>query len=76
MPPGIPEISEITEALLYACKFWIDHIVEVRSPVPNELIAELRDLSSIRLVLWMEIISSKDWFPGLGNVHSWYEVRI
>jgi hypothetical protein len=76
VPPGIPEISEITEALLYACKFWIDHVVEVRSPVPNELIVELHNLSSMRLVLWMEIISSKGRFPGLGDVHSWYEVRI
>jgi hypothetical protein len=32
VPPGIPEISEITEALWYACKFWIDHVVEVRPP--------------------------------------------
>ena len=76
VPPGIPEISEIMEALLYACKFWIDHIVEVRSPVPNELIAELHNLSSMRLVLWMEIISSKDQFRGLGDVRRWYEVRI
>jgi hypothetical protein len=76
VPPGIHEISEITEALLYACKFWIDHIVEVRSPVPNGLITELHNLSSMRLVLWMEIISSQGRFPGLGDVRSWYEVRI
>ena len=47
VPPGIPKISEITEALLYACKFWIDHVVEVQTPVPNELIAELHNLSSM-----------------------------
>jgi hypothetical protein len=76
VPPGIPEIPEITEALLYACKFWIDHTVEVRSPVPNELIAEFHNFSTMRLVLWMEIISSKGRFPGLGDVRSWYEVRI
>jgi hypothetical protein len=74
--PGIPEISEPMEAVLYACKFWIDHIVEVQSPVPNELMVELRNLSSTRLVLWMEVISSKGRFPGLRDVRSWCEVRI
>jgi hypothetical protein len=63
---GILEISKLMGALLYACKFWIDHIVAVQSPVPNQLIAELCNLSSTGLVLWMEVISSKGRFPGCG----------
>lgn len=43
---GIPEVSEITEQLWYACKFWIDHILEVGSPVPNELVGVLRNVMS------------------------------
>jgi hypothetical protein len=74
--PGIPEISELTEALLYACKFWIDHTVEVQSPVPEELISELCNLSSTRFIHWMEVISSKGKFPGLRNIRSWCGVRI
>jgi tetratricopeptide (TPR) repeat protein len=73
--PGIPEISEITEQLWYACKFWIDHIIEVQSPASNQLTTVLRDVMSRRLVLWMEVITSKDKFPGLYRVNNWLQVR-
>jgi len=74
--PGIPEIHDITEELLYACKFWIDHTVGVQSPVPNELTTALHDLLSTRLVLWIEVISSMGRFPGLWEVYKWCQVRI
>ena len=65
---GIPEVSEITEQLWYACKFWIDHILEVGSPVPNELVGVLRNVMSTWLILWMEVITSNCTFPGLQSV--------
>jgi hypothetical protein len=74
--PGIPEISEIAEQLRYACKFWIDHIVEVQSPASNQLTIALCDVMSRRLILWMEVIASKDKFPGLHKVNGWLQVRI
>jgi hypothetical protein len=73
--PGIPEIHEITEELVYACKFWIDHLVGVQSPVLNELTTALHNLLSTQLVLWMEVISSIGKFPGLRDVCKWYQVN-
>jgi hypothetical protein len=74
--PGIPQIHEINEEILYACKFWISHTVGVQSPVPNELTAGLCNLLSTQLVLWMEVISSKGRFPGLRAIRKWFEVRL
>ena len=74
--PGISELPEITEQLGYACKFWIDHVVEVQSPASNQLTTALCDVMSRRLVLWMEVIASKDKFSGLHKVNGWLQVRI
>ncbi|KAF8594481.1 hypothetical protein BDV93DRAFT_515736 [Ceratobasidium sp. AG-I] len=37
--PGIPKIedAEVSEALWYACQFWIDHVLDVKPAAPVEL---------------------------------------
>jgi hypothetical protein len=73
---GIPELSDITEQLGYACKFWISHIVNVSNSVLNDLTAMLRKVMSTRLTLWMEVVTSKDKFQGLQEVGIWLQVSI
>jgi hypothetical protein len=71
---GIPVIADITEQLWYACKFWISHIIDVQSPVLDDLTATLRKVMSTRLMHWMEVVTSKGKFQGLQEVRNWLQV--
>jgi hypothetical protein len=72
---GIPQISEgeITEELWYACRFWIDHLLEVKTPLMG-LVASLQTFLLEKGVLWMEVLASKGRFRGLAQVQEWSEV--
>jgi hypothetical protein len=72
---GIPVIAEdeITEELWYACRFWIDHLLEVKTPLMS-LVASLQTFLSDKAVLWMELLASKGRFRGLAEVQEWSEV--
>ena len=76
--PGIPKITEsdISEELSYACRFWMDHIIDIESPVPSHLIRLLRDFVSTRLILWIELLTCKDKFQKLLKLRTWAQVRI
>jgi len=70
---GIPEITEgsITEEFGYACRFWMDHVVEVEAPVSSEFLGSLRRFVSGRLILWEEITTLKYKFQKLEEVRKW-----
>lgn len=67
---GIPEIGPISEELLYACKFWIDHLVDVKGSVLG-LVDALRSFLSTQVVLWMEVLTSEGQFQKLLKVRTW-----
>jgi hypothetical protein len=75
LEPGIPKIGEgdIAEELWYACRFWIDHLLEVRTPLMG-LLASLQTFLLDKSVLWMEVLASKGQTRGLAQVQQWSEV--
>jgi hypothetical protein len=76
--PGIPKMtdSDISEELLYACRFWMDHIVEVEAPVPSLLVEALQSFLSTQLISWIEILTAKDKFQKLLELRKWVQVGI
>jgi len=76
--PGIPKMidSNISEELLYACRFWMDHIVDVEAPVPSYLIEALQRFLSTQLVFWIEMLTVKDKFQKLLELRKWVQVGI
>ena len=75
---GIPEIAgeDISEALRYACRFWLQHVIDVDNPVPKLLVDSLRTFLSTRLVIWIEVLISKGEFQRLSALRRWLRVRI
>jgi hypothetical protein len=76
--PDIPKMTDgdISEELLYACRFWMDHIVEVEAPVPSLLIEALHRFLSTQLISWIEILTAKDKFQKLLELRKWVQVGI
>lgn len=76
--PRIPRIADdlIPEEVWYACRFWLDHIIDVECPIPPELIVALQDFVSTRIVLWTEIVAAKGKFRNLQGVRKWLQVLI
>jgi NACHT domain len=71
------DISEITvsEELLYACNFWIDHVVKIEIPQAS-LVDELRKFLSNYVVPWAVVSASKGQFRNLADVREWLQVSI
>jgi hypothetical protein len=74
---SVPNIGEniVSEQLLYACNFWIDHVVEIELPEAG-VVDELRKFLSDCLVSWVEISASKGQFHNLSDVREWLAVSI
>ena len=74
---GIPESagSHASEELWYACRFWIDHIVEVKAPVSDLVDAMHTFFSTKAVLLWMELVTSKGQFQKLAKARQWLQVR-
>jgi NACHT domain len=74
---GVPDIGEniVSEELLYACNFWIDHVVKIDIPEAN-LVDELRKFLSNYVVPWVEVSASKGQFRNLADVREWVQVSI
>ncbi|KEP45138.1 vegetative incompatibility protein HET-E-1, partial [Rhizoctonia solani 123E] len=58
----VPKIIErvnrtIPSELLYACQYWVEHMREGNCTL--DIIEDLRDLLSKRLLLWMEVLNLK-----------------
>jgi NACHT domain len=74
---GVPDIGEnvVFEELLYACNFWIAHVVKIEIPEAR-LVDELGKFLSKYVVPWMEVSTSKGQFHDLSEVRKWLEVSI
>jgi len=72
---AIPQIAGdvVSEALLYACQFWMDHIVTIAKPT-QELLDALQIFLVNHILTWMELVTAKQ-FAGLSNVINWIKVR-
>ncbi|KAF8595878.1 hypothetical protein BDV93DRAFT_563933 [Ceratobasidium sp. AG-I] len=66
-PPGVPIIGDhlIPEALRYACRFWIDHVLDMKVAVSRELVEQLQVLMETKAVLWIEAMAAKGTHRGL-----------
>ncbi|KAI0061596.1 hypothetical protein BV25DRAFT_725140 [Artomyces pyxidatus] len=68
----VPEIGPITEQLLYACRFWTSHIVEIDKHVlTTRLIKALDNFATTFLITWMEVVTAKDKFQSLEMIQEW-----
>lgn len=64
----------VSEAATYACRFWIDHLLDVNSSPSQELLSELRIFLSMYLATWLETLVSIDRFRPLTKIFSWFGV--
>ncbi|KZP11528.1 TPR-like protein, partial [Athelia psychrophila] len=71
-PPGIPDVFGVSEQLLYSCKSWIDHLVDLEDP-DSAITEGLQSLLSEYGTMWMEIVSSKSTFRGSQVAWDWLE---
>lgn len=65
---GIPGVGAISEPLWYACEFWISHLDNVETLGTGPLIVELNKFIGNRLILRMEVVSSKGTLQSLSEV--------
>ncbi|KAF8069116.1 hypothetical protein FPV67DRAFT_1625304 [Lyophyllum atratum] len=74
---GIPEIAghPFSAHLLYACEFWMDHLVTVEQPT-RELVEALRVFLSTNVITWMEVVTLTRQFEGLSRLREWIEKEL
>ncbi|KAF8602926.1 hypothetical protein BDV93DRAFT_473944 [Ceratobasidium sp. AG-I] len=72
---GVPVISSdcLPEALWYACRFWIDHTLEVNLPASDEFYGLLGTFLDTKTTLWIEIMAGRGNMRGLSEIRKWYE---
>ena len=73
----IPQIANdvASEALLYACQFWIDHTVAIEEPAP-EFLDALQIFLQNHFDTWMELVTAaKQFNSGFSKVMAWMKVR-
>jgi hypothetical protein len=75
---GIPSIdpSEVSEAVWYACQFWMEHMIEIVGDVSDTLLDSLRKFLTERLILWIELLSTQYPFQSLSGVRAWLQVSV
>ncbi|KZP10573.1 TPR-like protein, partial [Athelia psychrophila] len=69
-PPDIPEVTGVSEQLLYSCDSWNDHVSDVTQP-SHIMVKHLRVFLLHHTIMWMEVIASESIFLGLLSVFSW-----
>lgn len=71
----LQNISDVTKypALWYACRFWIDHIIEVDDP-HSEVIKALHKFLTTKVILWAKLMVSQGTFRKLSDVQVWIQV--
>jgi hypothetical protein len=74
--PGVTAISDgqISEALWYACQFWIDHVLDVESFGSTAVGEALRAFMETKAIIWMELMAARGMFRGLMEVRRWSQV--
>ena len=66
--------NRVSEELLYAAQFWMDHLLDCENPTAGIAMA-LRTFLSVGLVQWVEFVSVYGRYPGLKRVLDWIKVR-
>ncbi|QRW08759.1 WD repeat-containing protein [Ceratobasidium sp. AG-Ba] len=78
-----PDVMEriqkyISTELLYACRYWIGHMIGASSPSKLEI--SLSNFLSTKLLLWMEILNLNDHIhegsAGLYNIYVWIKAHL
>ncbi|KAF7967176.1 hypothetical protein HWV62_35628 [Athelia sp. TMB] len=61
--PGIPELTGVSEQLLYGCEHWDDHLCDIESPTLSftEILGEFLPKYN---TTWIEIVASTSTFAG------------
>ena len=72
-PPGIPQVTGVSEELLYGCDSWIDHIADIEAPSATVL-QLVQDFQSHYTTVWIELVSSQSVFRGSMVVRRWLKV--
>ncbi|KAI0061393.1 TPR-like protein [Artomyces pyxidatus] len=68
----LPDIGVIADHLLYACRFWTVHIVDLEEQDLTEKFLEtFSHFVKNNLVTWMEVVTVKDRFQPLDSVRNW-----
>jgi AAA ATPase domain len=73
---GISQIARdvASEELIYACQFWMDHIITIEEPT-QELLDALEMFLLNHFKTWMEIVTAvKQFNAGLSKVMDWIKV--
>ena len=75
---GIPSVNKslISEVVWYACRFWTEHIIEIKEPQSDTLLDSLREFVTGKLMLWVEVLSTQYPVQNLSRVRAWIEVSI
>jgi hypothetical protein len=73
---GIPSIvpSDISEVVWYACRFLMEHIIEIESDTSDTVLDSLRKFLAEKLTLWIEVLSTQYPFQSLSRVRAWLRV--
>ena len=74
--PGIPKIAEsvISEQLWYACRFWMDHIIEVEPSDNKTVVLFWRFIGTCQVINWMEVVAGIGQFQSMARVQEWINV--
>ena len=73
--PGIPELTGVSEQLLYGCESWSDHVCDIDSPTVSvaEIMQEFLPHHSTTAI---EIVASTSTFTGSLSVWRWLKVSV
>jgi hypothetical protein len=73
---GIPSTvqSDVSEVVWYACRFWTEHMIEIKGVVSETFLNSLRKFLAEKLTLWIELLSTQYPFQSLSRVRAWLEV--
>ncbi|KAF7968783.1 hypothetical protein HWV62_29336 [Athelia sp. TMB] len=73
--PGIPELTGVSEQLLYGCEHWGDHVCDIESPTLS-FTEILRKFLPNFNTTWIEIVASTSTFAGSLSVWRWLHVGV
>jgi hypothetical protein len=73
---GIPSIvpSDVSETVWYACRFWMEHIIDIEDDTSDTFLDSLWEFLTERLTLWIELLSTRHPFQNLSRVRVWLQV--
>ncbi|KAI0054469.1 hypothetical protein BV25DRAFT_703360, partial [Artomyces pyxidatus] len=69
---NISDIGAITEHLLYACRFWSVHVVNMKQEdLSQKFLDTFSHFATNNLVTWMKVVTITDKFQPLDSVREW-----